>query len=408
MVGRIAGATGYDIQISSESSGTWSAWSDVSYSGTTQPAIVTGLTDGTNYRWRIRATKGAAQSAWTTSDGHPSDTRTARSFSAGKANPPILRSVAAGPGQVTVTWEAGPVLSGATVTGYVVRYRWENEQNELVTRSTDVVDADTRTTVVTGLTPGVEYELWVHAYVGDSRGAGSRVLEAVPEMGSTPTVTLGRCNHADSTPPGLPAITSFTPTHNSVTVHWDSPTYGTRASGVKDWITNFILRLTAADNSHAQTVNVTAHFYEPATYQQTIFGLSPSTSYRIEMTARTITACYSGPSSVSVTTTADSGQQGLRLGTIERPSQDESGEQSQEEQPESRLAPDSEGQQPQEEQPESRSAPDSERAGVVAGFDADGDGTIDVTEWRAAANDYAADKLNYGDLLKIIKAYLGI
>ena len=175
------GATGYDIQISSQSGGTWSQWSDVTHSGTAQPAIVAGLTDGTSYRWRIRATKAGEQSAWTVPIGDSRDTRTARSFNEEKPNPPILRSAVPGPGQVTVTWEAGPERSGVTVTGYLVRYRWENEQGEMTTRSIRVVDARTTTGVVTGLTPGVQYDLWVHPFVGDSRGAGSRVLQAVPQ-----------------------------------------------------------------------------------------------------------------------------------------------------------------------------------------------------------------------------------
>ena len=324
------GATGYDIQISSQSGGTWGQWTDVSYSGTTQPAIVTGLTHATNYRWRIRATKGGTQSAWTTPTGDSRDTRTATLFSIDKANPPILHSAVAGPGQVTVTWEAGPEVRGITVAGYAVRYRWENEQGEWTSRSTDVVDADTTTLVVTGLTPGVEYQLWVHAYVGDVRGAGSRVLQAVPQMGST-TDNPGRCHFAfaGATPPGLPVITSFTPTHNSITLRWNSPTYGTQASGRKDMITNFILLVTEGDNSNGQVLLVTAEAYEPARYQQTISGLSPTTTYHVRLNARTLTACYSGWSSVLVTTTANSGQRGLRLGVIERPPQEQQTQQQQ-------------------------------------------------------------------------------
>ena len=447
--GESPGATGYEIEISEESGGSWSSWTDVPFSGTTQPALATGLTHGTKYRWRVRATDGSAYSAWTTHDGHTSDTRTARSFSAGKANPPILRAVAAGPEQVTATWEPGPVLSGATVTGYAVRYRWENEQNQLVTENTEIVAADTRTLTVTGLTPGVEYEMWVAAYVGTSRGAGSRILSAFPETGSTPTVTQGSCNHADSTPPGLSQITSFTPTHNSITLHWNSPVYGTQVSGRKDMITNFILWVKDADNSVVQTVYTTAEAWEPATYKQKIFGLSESTTYRIDLYARTITACYSGASSVQVTTTAYSGQQGLRLGVIERPLQEQPDQQQQEaqqeqpdeqqqpelqgqqgrpdlqEQPNQQQQPDPQGesgqqQQPgsQEQQAEPQEAPESETApetesepvtdDVVARYDANGDGTIDVTEYRAAANDYAADKLSYDELLKVIKAYLSM
>ena len=239
------GATGYDIEISSQSGNTWGEWSDVSFSGTTPPAVVTGLTNGTKYRWRIRATNGTTQSAWTVPDGGTDNTANARSLAAGQPNSPILQSAVAGPGNVTVTWKAGPGRSGVTVTGYVVSYRWENAQGELSSSSISVSGGSTTNATVNGLTPGVEYEFWVQASAGNTQSITSNVLTATPQMGSTSTADPGRCNLPGFTPPTPPEITSSTPTKNRITLQWNSPTYGTTSSGTKDLVTNFEISVTS-------------------------------------------------------------------------------------------------------------------------------------------------------------------
>ena len=310
------GATGYDIQISSQSGNTWSQWSDVSFSGTTQPAIVTGLTNGTKYRWRIRATNGTMQSDWTTPDGGVDNTANARSLGAGQPNTPFLQSAVAGPENVTVTWKAGPERSGVTVTGFVVSYRWENAQGDLTTGSFGVDNASATNATVNMLTPGVEYELWVQALAGSTASITSNVVTATPQMASTPTDNPGRCNLPGFTPPSPPVITSSTPTQNRITLKWNSPTYGTTSSGGKDLVTNFELSVTGVGNSHSQTLYPAAESFEPATYEQAITGLSPATTYLVSLRARTLTSCYSGRSSVQVTTTTGSGHQGLQLGAI--------------------------------------------------------------------------------------------
>ncbi|WP_419853629.1 fibronectin type III domain-containing protein [Candidatus Poriferisodalis sp.] len=430
------GATGYEIEISSKSGGTWGAWSSsgVSHSGITQPAIVTGLTHGTEYRWRIRATKGTIKSDWTLPKDQDYDIRTARRCAAGRPNPPLLHSAVAGPEQVTLTWEAGALVSGAAVVGFKVLYRWEDEHGSFITRSASLVGADATTAVVPGLTAGVTYDVWVRAFSSGGQEASSRALEAVPQMGTT-SVTSGRCNLPGYTPPGPSTITTFTPTHNSVTLYWNSPVYGTTSSGRKDHITDFLVWVKTADNSHSEMRFVTAKWYEPATYSHTIPGLSPTTDYWVGLNARTITACYSGWSSVAVTTTASLNSGGFRIGVLQRPTQEEQPEQPENEsaadsQPtpetasgsapetEAESAPKTESESPQASESDAESAPDSQPApetepesapesdDVVDRYDANGDGAIDSTEYRAALKDYAAGTINYDDLLKVVKAYL--
>ena len=449
------GATGYQIQISSQSGSTWGTWSDVTYTGTAQPAKLTGLTDSTKYRWRIRAFKGPTNnrtySAWAvpTSD----DERTARDCPEGKPNPPIARSAVPGPGKITLTWEPGDVIEGALVAGWRVRYRWVDEHEVEFKRSLNAVSADTTTAEVTGLTPGTEYDVWVAPIAPDlSIGAASQALTATPQSTSTPTVNPGRCNHQGATPPGLTPISSFTSTHDSITLNWDSPDSGTTASGRTGFITNFLVWVVkVSDGSYDGLQIVTAHAWAPGTYSHTISGLSASTDYSVRVNARTIQACYSGWSSVAVSTTAALNHGGLQIGVLPRPTQEEQPEQEkQAEQPEtapasapepdSQPAPENEQQsdsQPAPEtetgsapEPETESAPETESESeaasapdpqpapeaesepvpepddVVARYDANGDGVIDATEYRQVKSDWLAGKVTYDEFLKVVRAYL--
>ena len=52
--------------------------------------------------------------------------------------------------------------------------------------------------------------------------------------------------------------------------------------------------------------------------------------------------------------------------------------------------------------------PDSSSlSGAAARYDANGDGTIDVSEYRQAARDYTARRITYSELLEVIRAYMG-
>ncbi|WP_419915768.1 fibronectin type III domain-containing protein [Candidatus Poriferisodalis sp.] len=426
------GATGYQIQISSQSGATWGTWSDVTYSGTAQPAKLTGLTDSTKYRWRIRAFKGPTNtrtySAWAVPTS--ADERTARDCPEGKPNPPIARSAVPGPGKITLTWEAGDPIEGAIVAGWRVRYRWVNEHGVQIKRSLNAVSADTTTAEVTGLTAGTEYDLWVAPIAPDlSVGAASQVLTATPQSTSTPTVPAGRCNHRGATPPGLAPITSFTSTHDSITLHWDSPDYGTNADGNKGFITDFLIWTAAADGSYSGVQYVSAYGWEPATYSHTISGLSASTDYTVGVNARTIQACFSGWSSVAVSTTAALNSGGPQIGVLPRPTQEQQPQQTEQaEQPENESAADSqpapdtapasapEPETEPEPEPEPEPAPETESEpepepvpepdDVVARYDANGDGAIDATEYRQVKTDWLAGKVTYDEFLTVVRAYL--
>ena len=185
-----SGADGYEIQIRSQSGGTWGSWSSISYTGTTQPATVTGLVAGTRYQWRIRATSGSEQSEWSTHDdvNDLAYNWTVESLGRSIANPAVLQSAEPGdPGEVTVTWTHGPARSGVTITGWTVGYRLFSEPVDQI-RQTSLLAASATMATVTGLTGGEQYEFWVRPYVGGYPGRTSNALEATPTTTSTPPV----------------------------------------------------------------------------------------------------------------------------------------------------------------------------------------------------------------------------
>ena len=194
------GADGYEIQTRSQSGGTWGNWSSISYTGTTQPATVTGLTAGTKYQWRIRATSGSEQSEWSVHDdvNDLAYNWTAQSFGRNIANPAVLQSAEpADPGQVTVTWTHGPARSGVTITGWTVGYRLFSEPVNQI-RQTSLLAASATMGTVTGLTGGEQYEFWVRPYVGGYPGRTSNALEATPTM-TTPISTPVPTQSSDAT-----------------------------------------------------------------------------------------------------------------------------------------------------------------------------------------------------------------
>ena len=210
-----SGADGYEIQTRSQTGGTWGSWSSISYTGTTQPATVTGLTAGTKYQWRIRATSGSEQSEWSvhSDDDDVAYTWTARAFGANTANPAVLKSAERGdPGEVTVTWTHGLARSGVTITGWIVDYRLFTGNVNDPASSTELLPASATMATVTGLTGGESYEFWVRAYVGTTKGHPSNVLTVETQTGTTPVQSSDATLRALSVSAGSisPAFSSTT------------------------------------------------------------------------------------------------------------------------------------------------------------------------------------------------------
>ncbi len=183
-----ASITGYQIKqwIGSSESG---SWTDISRSGSsTTSHVVTGLTNGVRYSFRIRAMVGTVTRT-------PSDP-----VSATPVSPPVGLKATAGDSQVTLTWD-NP--NNPTITGYQLKkYRFTIETGFNEGSWTDIPGSgkDTTSYVVTGLTNGARYGFEIRAVVGSVTGEES---EFVPVTLSsiftiTGTVTQGETLTADT------------------------------------------------------------------------------------------------------------------------------------------------------------------------------------------------------------------
>ena len=185
-------ASGYEIQIRQRSGNTWGDWSSVSYTGTSQPAIVTGLTDGVRYQWRIRGDRGGGQfSEWSlhNDDFDTAYNSTAGANGAGQPNRPILDAATAGAGRIEVSWTAGPVVTGAAVSSYRVYWQCSDSddstcldaQRNPIERNSGALPASATSTTLSNLTPGTEYQVWMQAFSGNVKSVSTFWETVTPE-----------------------------------------------------------------------------------------------------------------------------------------------------------------------------------------------------------------------------------
>ena len=159
---------------------------------------VTGLTNGTAYTFKVKATNDVGPG----SDSAPSAAATPAGAPASAAAPAVTR----GNAQVTVTWVA-PANGGSAITGYTVA---TYAGGTLVTGKTCTPSPATALTcTVTGLTNGTEYTFKVKATnaIGSTDSAASAAV--------TPAVA-----------PTAPAAPSVVKGDAKVTVTWVAPANG--------------------------------------------------------------------------------------------------------------------------------------------------------------------------------------
>ena len=208
------GITGYDIQHRSGTSGAWGNWSDVTFSGTTQPAVVTGLNAGTTYQFRVRGENARGKGAWSQapeSDDDPARVVTVAASSSGTPNTVRSVSAEAGDGQVTVTWTAPHARKGAAVTGYTVLWRYYDDDNNAHSDSASSIAAGAASYTITGLENGRAYDVWMRAHAAGRRSRDSMVVyDVTPKGGATPTPTASPTPTATPTP-GPRVIGSIAP-----------------------------------------------------------------------------------------------------------------------------------------------------------------------------------------------------
>ena len=186
----------------------WSAWTAVPDSdAATTYHTLTGLTNGTEYRFKLRAVNdgGASRAA---PDAHPWYVAATPTAPAPPARPAGLAATA-GDGRVALSWDDP---SDPAITGYEYQQRWAGVAWSAWTAVADS-GATTTSHTVTGLTNGTEHRFKLRAV--NAVGNGKAAPAASPwYVAATPV---------DLPPPDVPAGFTATAGDGSVALAWDDP-----------------------------------------------------------------------------------------------------------------------------------------------------------------------------------------
>ncbi len=259
------------------------SWADVPGSGKdTTSHVVSGLTNGRTYTFRIRAMVSATP-------GPASD-----AVSATPAGPPakpgrITKTV--GNGQVTLSWN-NP--NNAAITGYQIRHRSFGKW----TGWTDIPNSDASTTshVVSGLTNGVLYNFRIRAMADSVAGEKSGSVNAIPAL------------PVPSKPTGLKAMA----VSSQVTLTWNNPNNAA--------ITGYqIDRMAVKHGAHDELLELSGNWSEipgsdASTTRHVVKDLEDGVTYtfRIRAMAGPATGTQSDPVSATPGISAPSKPTGLK------------------------------------------------------------------------------------------------
>ncbi|MBI1377354.1 MAG: hypothetical protein GC157_07725 [Frankiales bacterium] len=165
--------TGYAVERSTDGGLTWS--SAVADTGSTAlSATVTGLTNGTSYRFRVAAINAMGGGAWSAASAAVRPGANVTVPSAPSA--PTGVAGATGTRRITVTWVA-PADGGSPITGYALQYTTNGGTSWTTVTSNSGTTAVTRS--VTGPRAGTAYRFRVAAINAVGTGAYSGMSAAV-------------------------------------------------------------------------------------------------------------------------------------------------------------------------------------------------------------------------------------
>ena len=218
--------------------------------------VVTGLTNGTTYTFRVAAKNGNGTGPRSAGGG---------AVTVGTPAPPAPPTAVAGNASASVSWVA-PADNGSPITGYVVTpYVGTAAQPATTFASTAT------TQVVTGLTNGTTYTFHVAAKNGIGTGAqgagGAALTVGVPAAPPAPTAVVG---------------------NGTASVSWTAPT-ATNGSAITGYVvTPFVGTVAQPARTFASTATT-----------QSITGLTNGTTYTFKVAAKN--ANGTGPQSVGST-----------------------------------------------------------------------------------------------------------
>ena len=167
--------------------------------GTTITAIVSELTIGTSYTFRVVATNDAGTS--------PQSDVSDPIIAVGVPDAPTIITVIPSDGNVTVTWSAGSTTNGSNRIGYIIEKKSEDETNW----TSDTAGSGDIYKTIYGLTNGTRYYFRVITQSNVGNSETSSILNAIP-----------------FTVPSVPTNLIATASNGLVDLSWDAPFNGGR------------------------------------------------------------------------------------------------------------------------------------------------------------------------------------
>ena len=197
--------TNYVIEYKPTSGSSWSTF--VHAASTATSIIVTGLTNGTSYDFRVSAVNG---------NGTGVASSIATATPATTAGAPTGLSATIGSGQAALTWSVPANDGGSPVTDYVVEYSTDGVN---WTPFAHAASAGTSLTV-TGLTNGTAYQFRISAVNALGTSAPSGIANGTPTAGGTPHLSVSGGNNqtaaAGSAVATAPSVTAIDASNNPV------------------------------------------------------------------------------------------------------------------------------------------------------------------------------------------------
>ena len=230
-------------------------WVAHAHSGTATTATIGGLTDGTGYDVRVRATNAVGDGPWSdAAQGTPEGGR----VPAAPARPTATAAVT----EVAVSWTA-PYDRGSAITAYHVQY-FLNRHPWTDWR----MDLTGTTTTITGLLPGRSY------------GARVRAMNAAGWSAWTPYVVF----HMQSTFPGKPAVT-VDAGNGALGVSWSAETGGLAITGYTVQYKESDAADAPASTPNDPSTGWVQHAHSGTARTATIGGLTNGTGYDVRVSA---------------------------------------------------------------------------------------------------------------------------
>jgi hypothetical protein len=255
--------TNYNVQYSSNSGGSWTTFTRST--STALSAVVTGLTNGTGYVFRVAAVNAAGAGSYSAASSSVTPMRI--------ASAPTMSTVTPANEQVTITWSAPTSNGGSTITDYSVQYSSSGGSSW----STAVLTGSTSTSfAVTGLRNGSTYVFRVAAVNSVGVGTYSSVSSA-----TTPR-----------TVPDAPTDVVSTTGNTQVSLVWTAPVENGGMS-----ITDYVVQYSSNNGTSWTTFNDGTSSQRAAT----VTGLTNGTEYVFRVAAVNVagTGAYSSQSAGS-------------------------------------------------------------------------------------------------------------